>query len=61
MNIFHLAEHQLIKERKDLSIASVLTRAIKIRHFMDTHKKLTEHILNGGSFHKRGDGRLMKA
>jgi hypothetical protein len=58
MNIFNLAETQLVRERKSVTISAVLEKAIKIRHFMDTHTKLTEHILNGGDFIKRGDGRL---
>jgi hypothetical protein len=61
MNIFDLAQAELQREGKKATMKALVDRATKIRHFMDTHSKFTKHILNGGNFTRRSDGRLMIA
>jgi hypothetical protein len=58
MNLFNLATKQLIKESKKTSLSSILDRAITIRKWMDRHPKATKHILAGGKYYRRADGRL---
>jgi hypothetical protein len=59
MNIFKLAELQLMRERQDhRNLDLLLTRAIKIRKWIDHNKKTADHIINGGKVCFRSDGRF---
>lgn len=47
MNIFELAELQVIKEGKEVSQGLILDRAIKIRKWLDKHRGVYNKILQG--------------
>jgi len=48
LNLFDIAEMQLLRENKKLTLYNITKYAIKIRHWMDKHPKATIHILTGG-------------
>ena len=47
LNLFDVAEQQLLRENKKPTMHNVVKYATKIRHWMDKHPKTTIHILNG--------------
>lgn len=48
LNLFDIAEQQLLRENKKPTLHNIVKYATKIRHWMDKHPKATIYILNGG-------------
>lgn len=59
-NLFELAELQLLKEGKVISEAGVLAYAIKIRKWLDRHRKIGKAILSGREFYQYGNRIILK-
>jgi hypothetical protein len=56
MNLFILAEKQLINEGKKPSELQILKYAIKIRKWLDLHREKTSNkILQGGKLYQYGN------
>jgi hypothetical protein len=53
-----MAQKQLVKEHKKLTPAAVMLKGIEIIRWVEKNKKAARHILNGGKFYRRADGRL---
>lgn len=51
-NLFELAELQLLREGKEPTEAGILAYAVKIRKWLDRHKKSSEVILAGGKVYQ---------
>jgi len=56
LNLFKLAELQLIKERREPTEALILEYAIKIRRWLDKHKQATaDKIMTGVEVYHYGN------
>jgi len=56
MNIFELAEIELIREGQEVSEVLLLERAITIRKWLDKHREATGRaILKGGKVYQYGN------
>jgi hypothetical protein len=59
-NLFELAKLQLVKEQKEISEAGILAYAVKIRKWLDRHRKTGEAILSGREFYQYGNRVILK-
>jgi hypothetical protein len=56
MNLFKLAELQLLREHREPSEALILAYAVKIRQWLDIHKQKTaEAIMQGAEVYHYGN------
>lgn len=55
MNLFDLAEVQLIKEGREVSRELVLDYAVRIRRWLDKHRGVADKILAGGKVYQYGN------
>jgi len=55
MNIFKLAELQVLRENKELTRALILSRAVKIRKWIDKHRGISDKILAGRKVYQYGN------
>jgi hypothetical protein len=58
MNIFNLADLQLQREKKTVTIDGVIDRAKIIRNFIAKNKNTVERICAGVPYSKAIDGRI---
>lgn len=55
VNLFELAEVQLLREGQEPSRALILDRAITIRKWFDKHRGVANRILAGGRVYQYGN------
>jgi hypothetical protein len=55
MNIFELAERQILREGQEPTEALILAYAVKIRKFYDRHKGVADKILAGRNVYQYGN------
>jgi hypothetical protein len=60
MNLFNLAEIQILKEGKEPTKGLILSYAIKIRKFLDKHRGVADKILAGCKIYQYGNKFIVK-
>jgi hypothetical protein len=55
MNLFNLAEVEILREGKEPSEVLIIEYAVKIRHWLDIHKTIAKKILTGHKVYKYGN------
>ena len=60
INLFELAETQILREGKEPNEPEILAYAVKIRRWLDIHKTAGNRILAGEQFKQKGNRILFK-